>query len=157
MIAMRVTSSTHLEEKNCRSHVYFHCNDYHDYYLPISVVTTTDPHYHHQGGKGHISTTCTPSSALQVVAATCRGRNGVKNRRHVHFEDEELDEMENENEKIMKNKLLPTIIKVSKQPPVVVPFWEVGNQRLVSNRSINQDTLNFRRLFSPSSSISDSS
>lgn len=118
MIAMRVSTL----EENCRSNVYFHCNssNHHDHYLPISVVTTTDPHYH---------------------------------QRHVHFEDEELDEMEDENEKtkMMKKKLVPITIKVSKQPEVV-PFWEVGNQRLVPNRSINQDTLNFRRLFSPSTS-----
>ena len=105
-------------------------------HIPISKLMT-DPHYnHHQGGKGH---------------------NGDKNnRRHVHFEDEELDEMEDENEKktkMMNKKLVPITIKVSKQQSPVVPFWEVGNRRLVPNRSINQDTLNFRSLFSsPSSS-----
>jgi len=145
---MRVTSSN------------FHCtsSNHHDLHLPISVVMT-DPHYHHhQGGKGHNSTIFTTSSELQV-ATTCRGRNnGDKNRRHVHFEDEELDEMEDENEKktkmMNKKKIVPLTIKVSKQQPPVVPFWEVGNRRLVPNRSINQDTLNFRRLFSSPSSSS---
>jgi len=145
MIAMRVTSSN------------FHCtsSNHHVLHLPISVVMT-DPHYHHhQGGKGHNSTIFTTSSELQV-ATTCRGRNnGDKDRRHVHFEDEELDEMEDENEKktkMMNKKIIvPLTIKVSKQQPPVVPFWEVGNRRLVPN---NQDTLNFRRLFSSPSSSS---
>ena len=121
-------------------------------HIPISkLMTDLHHHHHHQGGKGHNSTTFTTSSELQ--ATTCRGR-GDKNRQHAHFEDEELDEMEDEIEKtkmMNKKKIVPRTIKVSKQQPSVVPFWEVGNRRLVPNRSINQDTLNFRRLFSPSS------
>jgi hypothetical protein len=116
-------------------------------HIPISKVMT-DPHYlHHQGGKGH-NITNTTSSELQVATT-----------RYVHFEDEELDEMEDENEKktkmMNKKKIVPLTINVSKQQPPVVPFWEVGNRRLVPNRSINQDTLNFRSLFSPSSSDDD--